>query len=309
MTPLGRRLAAQAPLTVEAYMAACNAHYYATRDPLGVGGDFTTAPEISQMFGELIGAWVADLWQRAGQPEIALVELGPGRGTLMADLLRVAGTTGLRPPVHLVETSSALRAAQAARVSDAAWHDDVETLPADRPLLIVANEFFDALPIRQFIGDAERMVTIEDDRFTAAIGAIREDSPVSRGVVAALAARLRDQGGAMLVVDYGYSGPATGDTLQAVRQHRYADPFTDPGEADLTAHVDFTALARAADGVTVHGSVPQGQFLRALGLDQRAARLNQQVEAHRLASAAQMGRLFKAMALTSRGWPTPAGFA
>ncbi len=290
-------------------MAACNAHYYATRDPLGAAGDFTTAPEISQMFGELIGGWCADLWRRAGAPAVRLVELGPGRGTLMADLLRVAAKAGLAPPVHFVEMSPTLRAAQAERVPAATWHDSVDDLPADRPLLIVANEFFDALPIRQFIDGVERLVSFADGRFSAPAGAIREESPASLAIAGRISARLRAGGGAMLVVDYGYSGPATGDTLQAVRHHRYADPFTDPGETDLTAHVDFTALANAAVGLKAHGPVGQGAFLRALGLDVRAAKLGQQAEAARLAGDAQMGRLFKAMALVAPGWPNPEGFA
>ena len=304
MTPFARDLAAQAPLTVERFMALCNAHYYATRDPLGARGDFTTSPEISQMFGELIGAWTADLWQRAGRPDVRLVELGPGRGTLMADLLRAASVAGFAPPVHFVETSPALRAAQAARVPAATWHDSVEDLPADLPLVVIANEFFDALPIRQFCGDEERVLSFDGERFTPSGEATREDSPASEAVMAALAPKV----GAMLVIDYGHNGTAPRDTLQAVRGHAYADVFADPGEADLTAHIDFAALARAASRLTVHGPVPQGAFLRALGLDHRARRLGQQVEAHRLASAAQMGELFKAMALTAAGWPNPAGF-
>ncbi|KAK0331138.1 hypothetical protein LTR94_030102, partial [Friedmanniomyces endolithicus] len=152
---LARAITLGGPIPVSQFMAAANAHYYATRDPLGAGGDFTTAPEISQMFGELIGAWAADLWDRAGRPAVAWVELGPGRGTLTADARRVMAHAGLTPPVHLVETSPTLRDEQAKRVPHAEWAVDTVGLPEDGPLLVVANEFFDALPIRQLVKTAE----------------------------------------------------------------------------------------------------------------------------------------------------------
>ena len=207
-------------------MAEANAHYYATRDPLGAAGDFTTAPEISQMFGELIGLCLADAWARAGRPEAAYVELGPGRGTLAADALRAMRSAGLAPEVHLVETSPVLRAAQAERLPQARWHDDLSTLPANRPLLIVANEFFDALPARQLIrgrgGWHERLVGHDGTRFlpgagpavpasavphhlrAAPEGTILETSPASLATVRDLAQRLTAQGGAALIVEYGH---------------------------------------------------------------------------------------------------------
>ncbi|MBX3560260.1 MAG: SAM-dependent methyltransferase [Sphingomonas sp.] len=301
-------------------MAAANAHYYATRDPLGVKGDFTTAPEISQMFGELIGVWLADLWTRAGAPaEAAYVELGPGRGTLAADALRAMKAAGLAPAVHFVETSPLLRGAQAERVPGALWHDDIATLPADRPLLIVANEFFDALPICQFAADGRELrVALADDAF-ARDGAVEtEISPASLDIVRALAERLATQGGAMLIVDYGHDRPGRGDTLQAVAGHEYADPWMAPGTRDLTAHVDFHALGAAArqSGARIAGPVGQGDWLDAMGIALRAAALaravpsrTEEIEAARLRLTApeQMGRLFKAMAVLASNWPRPAG--
>ena len=286
---LARAITLGGPIPVSQFMAAANAHYYATRDPLGAAGDFTTAPEISQMFGELIGAWAADLWDRAGRPAVAWVELGPGRGTLSADALRVMARAGLAPPVHLVETSETLRRVQAERLPGATWHDSLNTLPEDLPLLVVANEFFDALPIRQLVrrGDAwhERLVACQDTLFVpvagaalpdtivppslrdAAPGAVIETSPASVAVMADLAARIVAQGGAALVIDYGYEGPAIGDTLQAVRAHAFANPFEAPGEQDLTAHVDVATLGlvATASGARLDGPVGQGAFLRALG--------------------------------------------
>jgi SAM-dependent MidA family methyltransferase len=316
---LRRRIAAEGPISISDFMAEANAHYYATRDPLGAAGDFTTAPEISQMFGELIGIWLADLWQRAGRSEGAhYVELGPGRGTLAADSLRAMRGAGLVPDVHLVETSPVLRQAQAARVPGAIWHDDLSTLPDDGPLLVVANEFFDALPVEQ--RDARggvRTVDWQDGRFVP-IGEVEtESSPASLAIVADLAARLACQGGAALIVDYGHDRPGRGDTLQAVHRHAYADPFEAPGERDLTAHVDFSALAAAAAGVRVSGPVSQGAWLDAMGLPLRAAALaraaprrTEEIEAarHRLSAKEQMGRLFKALALTAPQWQEPAGF-
>ncbi len=331
---------AAAPMSVAAYMARCNAQYYATRDPLGAAGDFTTAPEISQMFGELLGAWLADRWRSAGAPAAArLVELGPGRGTLMADMRRSLAAAGWQPPVAFVETSPALRAAQAARHPAAAWFDALDAVPDDGPLFLVANEFFDALPVRQLVrterGWRERMVAATGDGLmfaaapaaaaplvppplaAAALGSVVELSPVSGTIAAEIGARLRAQGGAALIVDYGYAGPAVGDTLQAVRGHAPADPLATPGEADLTAHVDFAALAAAA-GVAAWGPVGQGEFLRSLGIDARAAALKRratpvQAEAidaavARLTEGQAMGILFKVMALTPGG-DCPPGFA
>jgi len=342
-TQLARRIATSGPITVADYMEVANAHYYATRDPLGAAGDFITAPEISQMFGELVGAWLADLWLRAGRPRAHYVELGPGRGTLAADALRVLGRVmakaGLTPYVHFVETSPTLRTAQARAVPHAHWHDTIDTLPTDAPLLIVANEFFDALPIHQYqrtrAGWRERLLTTSGETFTPVLGTqdtsaqipphlnktppgtLFETSPASTFIVATLAARLAAQGGAALIIDYGHAPSAHGDTLQAVASHAYADPFVAPGTRDLTAHVDFEALAHAAQGVTIHGPHPQGEWLTALGITPRAAALARadlsrapeiETARARLVDASAMGTLFKVMALISREWPVPEGF-
>jgi SAM-dependent MidA family methyltransferase len=318
---LRERIEAEGPITVEAYMAACNAHYYATRDPLGGDGDFTTAPEISQMFGELVGACLADCWRRAGASSDAIyAELGPGRGTLAADALRVMRKAGFEGAVHLVETSPSLRQRQAAAVPGAAWHDRIEDLPPV-PLLLAANEFLDALPVRQWSGGAERLITSDGDgfRFTTD-GEIREDSPARAEAAAAIARHLAAHGGVALVIDYGHARSAAGDTLQAVKGHRFADPLIDPGEQDLTAHVDFEALAGAVGGIPVSlsGPIGQGEWLRRLGIERRAQSLiasnpekrhdiGQAID--RLCGRDQMGELFKVLAICGPGWPEPAGFA
>jgi len=337
---LARAITLAGPISIAQFMAAANAYYYATRDPLGAAGDFTTAPEISQMFGELIGLWCADLWDRAGRPDIAWVELGPGRGTLAADALRAMAKAGLTPSVHFVETSPILRAAQAERVPDATWHDEVASLPKDRPLIIIANEFFDALPIRQLVRAAdswhERLVACQDTLFLpiagkpvpdaiippalreAAPGSVIETSPASVAVMRTLAQAIAAQGGAVLAIDYGYEGPAIGDTLQAVRAHAFANPFETPGEQDLTAHVDFATLAAAAlaEGARASAVIGQGALLTALGIDARAAALSKAAPERAAGIAADtarltetMGTLFKALAITSPAWPEPAGFA
>ena len=325
-------------MRLDRWMAACNAHYYAERDPLG--RDFTTAPEVSQAFGELIGLWAADLWTRAGAPSaMLLVELGPGRGTLMADALRAtARVPGFHAAarVHFVETSPVLAAEQAKRVPDATWHETLDTVPTDAPLLLIANEFVDALPLRQFVRAAphwrERVVgpgfvpalgdpapegAVPDAFADAPEGAVYEDRPAARALAAAIGRRLARHGGAALVVDYGYPTPALGDTLQAIHAATPASPFATPGEADLTAHVDFTALAEAGHPARARGPVPQGQFLARLGLAERThalARANPKqaaalhAAAARLTAPAQMGLLFHALALTHPDWPTPAGF-
>ena len=318
---LRERIEAEGPITVEAFMAACNAHYYATRDPLGAAGDFTTAPEISQMFGELAGAALADCWRRAGAPvDAAYAELGPGRGTLAADALKVLRQAGFDGPVHLVETSATLRQAQGQRVPGAHWHERIEKLPPV-PLLLVANEFFDALPVRQWIGGAERRVGLDGEAFAFdRDGAIHEDSPAREAAALALARHLAEHGGLAMVIDYGHARSAPGDTLQAVKGHRFADPLADPGEQDLTAHVDFEALARAVCGfdLLVSGPVSQGGWLKRLGIGQRGQSLiasnpdkrHDVAEAiDRLCGPDEMGELFKVMAIRSAGWPEPAGFA
>jgi NADH dehydrogenase [ubiquinone] 1 alpha subcomplex assembly factor 7 len=340
---LARAITMAGPIPLSQFMGAANAHYYGTRDPLGARGDFTTAPEISQMFGELVGLCLADLWDRAGRPEGArYIELGPGRGTLAADALRAMAKAGLTPPVDFIETSPTLRAAQAERVPHAAWHLGFVGLPEDGPLLVVANEFFDALPIRQLVatheGWRERLVACQDTLFLpiagdrsfdmiippdmrdAPPGSILETSPASVATLRGLAQRLLAQGGAALVIDYGYEGPAIGDTLQAVRGHQYANPFDEPGEADLTAHVDFGTLREAAEaeGLVAHGPITQGAFLAALGIQARTETLAKAsperaeqlaLDRDRLVDPEQMGDLFKVIALTAPGWPVPAGFA
>lgn len=320
-------------------MGAANAAYYGAADPLGRGGDFITAPEISQMFGELIGLWCADLWQRAGAPANAIyVEPGPGRGTLAADALRSMAKAGLLPEVHFVETSAALRAEQAKAVPHAHWHEVVETLPENQPLLIVANEFFDALPIRQFIrtGKGWREQMVANGRLEpgedpadgevsmlladAPLGSIAERNPAGEAIMAVLAERIARQGGAMLAIDYGYEGPVTGDTLQAVMNHKYADPFENPGSRDLTAHVDFAMLANIARAHGLRSSpvVGQGPFLRTIGIEARAQTLSRanpnqsnpiMGQVRRLTAEAEMGRLFKVLSVRHQDWPMPAGFA
>ena len=362
-TPLGLRIAdlvrTEGPISVERYMALALGDpehgYYTTRDPLGRAGSFVTAPEISQMFGELIGLWCLAVWSTMGEPSpIRLVELGPGRGTLMRDALRAAR---LRPAfleaadLHLVETSPVLRDRQREALGEIlpgapSWHAAPETLP-EGPALVVANEFFDALPIRQFPntprGWCERHVGLDTEgrlafglspdpdpgvaslpAFLAAPeGALIEVAPAAVALTAALARRLAVQGGALLAIDYGSTRPGHGDSLQAVKSHRFVDPLAEPGEADLTTHVDFSALARAAlaSRAAVHGPVTQGSFLIDLGLKQRAATLRRDAgpearagvdadEARLIGQGeGEMGGLFKVMAIGDALLPPLPGFA
>ncbi len=339
---LARAITLAGPMPVSRFMAAANTDYYALHPSVGAEGDFTTAPEVSQMFGELIGAWIADLWDRAGRVLFHYVELGPGRGTLAADALRAMAAADLSPPVHFVETSPRLRAEQAVACPGATWHDDVTSLPDEGPLVIVANEFFDALPIEQIVrgtdGWHRRLVACQDVLFLpiagprvpdaivpphlhgAPVGSILESSPAAVEIVRTLAGRLTTQGGAALIIDYGYDGPALGETLQAVGGHAFANPFDAPGGVDLSAHVDFAVLAAAATvaGAVAHGPVSQRDFLGQLGIAARAAALARTspvraediATAHaRLTSPDAMGTLFRAVALTGGNWPTPAGFA
>jgi NADH dehydrogenase [ubiquinone] 1 alpha subcomplex assembly factor 7 len=327
-------IALEGPLTVERYMALCLQRYYGSRDPLGRAGDFITAPEISQMFGELLGLWAAATWQIMGAPSpFRIVELGPGRGTLMSDALRAtARVPGFLEAarVDLVETSSALRDRQAAMLGRASakisWHASLEEVPPG-PAIVIANEFFDALPVRQFVrterGWCERLVGLEGDRLAfglaadaepglqqaGAVGEVLEIAPTGARIAHALAERLARGGGAALILDYGYWGPGSGDTVQAVKRHAYTDPLEDPGEADLTTHVDFAQLAGAAAsaGAAVHGVVAQGAFLRALGIEARAAALKTAAGAaqaadidaalQRLTARDAMGELFKVLAI------------
>lgn len=331
-------VAASAPERLDAFMARANAAFYAGADPLA---HFTTAPEIAQAFGEVLGAWAAVTWQAMGAPApVLLAEAGPGRGTLMEDALRAVGRVApafraaLR--VHLVETSPALRAMQRRAVPDAVWHDEVADLPPG-PLLLLANEFLDALPVRQFVrrpdGWVERHVTggaftelpaaapdVPAARGDVPPGTVVEYGEAARTLVAALARRLATDGGAALILDYGPAESAPGDSLQAVSAGARADPLAPPGSADLTAHVDFAALAEAARaaGAAVHGPVPQGVFLTRIGLFRRTdtlargqppARAFALIDAaRRLAEPDRMGRLFKAMAITHPDLPVPAGF-
>ena len=323
MTPLGQalveRIKSEGPLSVEAYMEACNAYYYATRDPLGAGGDFTTAPEIHQMFGEIVGAALADIWARAGKPpRTVYAELGPGRGTLANDTLRVLRRAGFEGEVHLVESSPALRELQAKRLPEAQFHDSLEKLPA-APLLLAANEFFDALPIRQFVEGRERHVVLAGGGFAFdRDGAIVEQSPVREELSERLGKRLAANGGAAIVIDYGYASGEQGDTLQAIRGHKFSYALDHPGEQDLTAHVDFAALADAArrGGALVSRIASQGTWLETLGIGARAmalaAKNPQDTEAiaaarRRLCDEEEMGQLFKVMAIRSPNFPEVAG--
>lgn len=339
------RIRTTGPLTVADYMADCLLHptlgYYSTRDPLGAAGDFTTAPEISQMFGEMLGLALAQSWVDQGRPApFALAELGPGRGTLLADVLRVARAVpgfAEAATLHLVEASATLREVQAETLSAHAptWHDTVDTLP-DLPLFLLANEFLDALPIRQHVKDAdgwrERLVVDQEgvlaftlappvtvpelDHHGVAKGTLVERAPGLPGIVATVADRVA-RGGAALFVDYGH-WRSRGDTLQALRGHAPEDPLANPGRADLTAHVDFEALAHAASGCRVSAMTAQGVLLERLGITARAqalaanlggAALDAHVAAHRrLTHPAQMGDLFKAMALVPTGAALPPGF-
>jgi SAM-dependent MidA family methyltransferase len=325
VTPLERavreRIAAEGPITVEAFMHACNAYYYATRDPLGARGDFTTAPEISQMFGEMVGAALADVWKRAGAPADAIyAELGPGRGTLASDALRMMRSAGFAGEVHLVETSPVLSSKQKDELPDAHWHDSVDDLPA-RPLLLVANEFFDALPIRQHVGAIERRVTVAGGGLAFdRDGEIIETSPASELAVTAIATCLAARGGAAIIVDYGHERSAPGETLQAVRGHGFAPVLASPGEQDLTAHVDFEMIGNAARaaGAAVTRVMPQGEWLIRLGIEARAQALMRgnperadevQAALERLTGRQAMGQLFKVIAFHGPDWPPPAGFA
>ena len=327
--------------------------YYATRQPIGEAGDFITAPEISQIFGELLGLWIVQAWRDQGCPSPArLVELGPGRGTLMADALRAARVDPKflsSIEVVLVEASATLREQQAATLEKTTtrlgvrWIERFDDSPADRPLFLLANEFFDALPIRQFIlterGWGERMVGIDKDgeltfalapvaampaiaseRGLPDMGAVYETSPAAESIVAQIAHAIASKGGAALIVDYGYGADAGfGETLQAVAEHKFAQVLDQPGEADLSAHVDFAALARATElgGARAYGPVEQSLLLQSLGISARADRLMQAnreqrdaiaAAVERLVSPQAMGRLFKALAIMPKRAPRPPGF-
>tara|TARA_R110000787_G_scaffold16622_75_gene52092 strand:+ start:26574 stop:27689 length:1116 start_codon:yes stop_codon:yes gene_type:complete len=353
---LHRRIALTGPLTLADYMAEVLMHpvhgYYVAREPFGAAGDFITAPDISQMFGELIGAWMAHAWMEAGSPSpFALVELGPGRGALMADLLRATrGVPGLHEAarLHLVEASSSLRAVQQERLADHApvWLDRVADLP-DLPLFIIGNEFLDALPVRQFVrqaggasaGWAEICVGSDGERFhyarkpapdaaflidpaLAAVPAetVVEICPAARSVARDIARGLQDRGGVALLIDYGYVGPLSGDSFQAMAGHAFVDPLENPGQADLTAHVDFGAIQKvfADSGIKNTAIATQGDWLRALGIESRLAVLAGKAGAEqvvhlksgcdRLIGDEGMGKLFKVFGATSDRTSTLPGF-
>jgi SAM-dependent MidA family methyltransferase len=344
---------AQGPMSVAQFMTIAlldpKDGYYANRDPFGAGGDFVTAPEVSQMFGEMVGLWLLQAWADQGCPKNPrVVELGPGRGTLMADALRAASvepdfTNDL--DVVLVEASPVLQAMQAEKLrgcgADVSWQAQFDDSLADRPLFLVANEFFDALPVRQYVrssrGWHERMVTTQDGELNFALapvpvplpvipasregapeGGVYETSPAALALAENIAGIIAQRGGAALIIDYGYDA-ITGfaETLQAVGGHRFVDALDTPGEDDLSAHVDFTALAQAGKrgGAAVFGPVTQGSLLASIGITERAEQL---MKAHpesaadllaateRLIGAQQMGTLFKALAFAP---PSVAGFA
>ncbi|WP_439502269.1 class I SAM-dependent methyltransferase [Aminobacter ciceronei] len=351
-TRIAGLIAASGPISVADYMALClfdpTDGYYTTREPFGVEGDFTTAPEVSQMFGELVAVWLYAAWQAAGSPTGAtLAEIGPGRGTLMKDVLRVLqkldGAFVAGASIALVETSPKLRGVQKQTLASSGiridWHDTVSTLPT-APLFIVGNELFDAIPTRQFvrIGAAwhERAVGLEETgelgfvagpatietallpvaAATAPEGAIFEFAPARTGTMEQIATHLATFGGAGLFFDYGHVEPGIGDTLQALRKHHYDDALANPGEADLTSHVDFAALALAAraHGLDAHLAT-QGAFLLAMGLLERAGKLGADADAagrekirgevERLAGPDAMGTLFKVLAVAPRGTRIP----
>ncbi|MCC6597918.1 MAG: SAM-dependent methyltransferase [Alphaproteobacteria bacterium] len=352
-----RHIARNGPVDVGWFMNFALTHpehgYYGHRDPLGRGGDFVTAPEISQMFGEMLGLWVADWWMRIGAPDpFILLECGPGRGTLMADALRATRhVSGFHAAakIHLLEISPALRVKQKAALLgfSPCWHEGLEMLPGGMPIIALANEFLDALPFRQVQktpeGWQERVINhdaahgfffalrpcdfeisqrLSPDLAQAPVGSIFEYSPAREGCILNLARRVMSQGGAALFIDYGHEGGGTGDTFQAVHVHRFCDVLEKVGEADLTSHVDFGALRKVllAQGVPVYGPLPQGAFLKNLGIEVRAQDLlrkngpekadSLQKDLHRLCASSEMGTLFKVIAV-SRFYETgliPAGF-
>jgi SAM-dependent MidA family methyltransferase len=345
------------PMPVWRYMELCLTHpehgYYVSRDPLGREGDFTTAPEVSQMFGELLGLWAASVWRALDSPPmLRLVELGPGRGTMMADALRAVRVL---PPmyqglhVHLVEINPVLREKQSATLSGVRnifWHQSIDEVP-EGPAVILANEYFDVLPIHQVVrretGWHERVVDIDASgkllfgaapeplpRFevllppllrAAPVGAVFEWRPDAE--MMKIATRVREQNGAALIIDYGHLRSDAGDTFQAIARHSFTDPLKNPGQADVTAHVDFQALARAAEdiGARVHGPVTQGEFLKRLGIDTRAATLTAKATPEVSADIAAalkrltdsgrggMGSMFKVMAVTGPNLAVVAGLS
>lgn len=342
MKIIAAKIAAQGSISLMEYMDLALAHpdhgYYRKYDPLGARGDFVTSPEISQIFGEMIGVWVAEMWRQMGGGPLRLVELGPGRGTLMADLLRATKKQGEfhdSITVHMVETSPVLANAQYMALRHMHeridWLDSIDEIP-EGPMIVVANEFFDALPIRQYVMEdgsmRERRVRMNDEGALEYVlgpaglslaksgqkiadGTVIENNPAARSIMHQLAERMANEGGAALIIDYGYLGDAHHDTLQAVKAHAYHPVLKDPGEADLTAHVDFLSLANIAaeHGLYVSPLLTQGQFLHAMGGDVRLKMLSERVEPEqktalqeaytRITSPQAMGELFKVLAVSS----------
>ncbi len=344
MTPLKKIIdeiiADEGPMPLDRYMGLCLGHpvhgYYMNRDPFGAAGDFITAPEVSQLFGEMIGVWCAAAWKAMGSPaQFNLVELGPGRGTLMADILKtVKVMPGFREAarVHLVEMSPALRQLQQGKLGkEASWHGSLASVP-DGPLLLVANEFFDAIPIRQYEKREgmwfERCVGAEGvglmqaslDVAQGRDGDVIEFAPQRARIAAEIGDRLSKATGLALVIDYGHLQTAAGDTLQAMRDHKYVAITDRPGESDLTSHVDFEALAKALGqgGATALPAITQRAFLLAMGIEQRAALLSSKADANttdilaravqRLTGETEMGNLFKVLVATTPGLATPYPF-
>lgn len=342
---LAAQIRRHGPIIMSDFMEAAVDAYYARGDVFGTDGDFTTAPEISQVFGELVGLWTAVTWQRLGAPDqFYFIECGPGRGTLMSDALRAAEQVegfAKAADVRLVERSAALKAVQRKTLGERAvtWHEAIDDVPAG-PFILIGNEFLDALPIRQFEktakGWSERCVTVESDGTfklirrpvpnfpdptDAARGAIVEISPAVDAFTAQVAVGVAQYNGAALLIDYGHTQSGMGDTLQAVKDHQFADVLAPPGEVDLTAHVDFERVAQVAkaNGAAVHGPVEQGAWLTRLGVQLRAARLTADKSVDvaagidagvaRLVNADAMGGLFKVIALTAPDAPAPEGFA
>ena len=351
MTPLAEKLVrhirASGPISIADFMAVCLADpehgYYMRREAFGSTGDFVTAPEVSQIFGELVGIWAVAVWEMMASPKrFVLAELGPGRGTLMADLLR---TAKIKPAflkaanIHLLEISPRLREIQRETLSRGGlavqWHGQIDDLP-DGPTIFIANEFFDALPIHQFQWSdnkwSERVVGLTAEGKLAfglrpvdqrppsvplPEGAVVETSPAAKAAMTTIARKLKRDGGAALVIDYGSAKPGGKSTLQAVRAHKYDDPFSAPGEADLTAHVDFAALARAATeaGGAARPLMRQGEFLIRLGLVERSKVLGRNKDTktrdviasgiERIAAPKAMGDLFKVLAISAPGLMLP----
>lgn len=366
MSPLGETIRSmietEGPLPFDRFMQLALGHpehgYYMSRDPFGARGDFVTSPEISQMFGELLGLWAAEAWTRIGSPSsLRLVELGPGRGTLMADALRACRVApdfmNALTEVCMVETSPVLRKIQEEKLADyegpVGWYDSLDQVPSG-PVIVIANEFFDALPVRQFVrveeGWCEKLVGVNEDgtfffglspdpdpllQAAAPVGYVLEIGAAGHQLATELAARIAEEGGAAIAIDYGHTETMYGETVQAMRNHRAVDPLSDPGECDITAHVDFASLARAAEaaGASVYGPITQAEFLTRLGIVQRAEALKRNAsplqgikisrELARLISTAEergagggtapgMGALFKALAIIQPNADAPPGF-